>query len=656
MSARFRATALALLAQRRRRQAASRASSASRRTTLVLTGGLVVLTAVLLAGLAYLSPDTSGRSLTLDQVGALADQRRIVSAELRDEDAQVVGRYVVGTAEPAGDGVFTASYPKSDTATGALLNRLAASGARVSVDPQTGKVTTRLLLTVLLPLVVLANLFALLLTFSRGGGSGIGEVTDFSKSKTGEKTGDAGFGFGDVAGVGEAVVELREVVDYLKDPGRYQQLGATPPKGVLLFGPPGCGKTLLAKAVAGEAGVPFFSAAGAEFVESLVGVGAARVRDLFARVRAVAPAILFIDELDAAGRRRGSGSSGGGTDEREQTLNQMLVEMDGFDVSSGIVVIAATNRPDILDPALLRPGRFDRHVTIDKPDVDARLDILSLHARSRPLEPGVDLAELARRTPGFSGADLANVVNEATLLAIRDGRSTVADADLREAVQRVIGGPKRRGHLMSEGERRRIAVHEAGHAVVLGALGKAADVSRVSIVARGRAAGRVTAGGDADAVVLSLTQLEAQLVALLAGTAAEQLVLGEGSTGGEDDLERASALARDLVGRYGLSPLGRLRLLAGGSESYLGGYVALADLSPETHAAFDREAVGVLVRAETQATDLLLRHRAELDVLVERLLRDETLEGRALAGLLPAPPGADDAPRRTRRARAGTPA
>ncbi|TAL14227.1 MAG: AAA family ATPase, partial [Frankiales bacterium] len=459
--------ALASLAGRRRRRRLSRRPTAGRRTTVSLLGGLVVLTLVLLTGLAYLSPESSGRTLSLDEVGALAEQRRIVSAELRDEDAQVIGRYLSGDRPPGGSGAFSATYPKSDSVTGALLTQLSGSGASVSVDPQSGKATVRLLLTVLLPLMVLANLFALLLTWSRGGSSGIGEVTDFSRSTTGERDGSA-FGFDDVAGVGEGVVELREVVDYLKDPARYRELGASPPKGVLLFGPPGCGKTLLAKAVAGEAGVPFFSAAGAEFVESLVGVGAARVRDLFARVRAASPAILFIDELDAAGRRRGSGASGGGTDEREQTLNQMLVEMDGFDVSSGIVVIAATNRPDILDPALLRPGRFDRHVTIEKPDVEARREILALHGSSRPLEPDVDLEELARRTPGFSGADLANVVNEATLLAIREGRTTVGDGDLREAVQRVVGGPKRRGHLMSEDERRRVAVHEAGHAVVLG--------------------------------------------------------------------------------------------------------------------------------------------------------------------------------------------
>ncbi len=641
----------ALAARRRRRRLTGRPAPASRRTTLSLLAGLAVLAMLLVAGLSYLAPDSAGRTLTLDEVGELAEQRRITTVELRDEDAQLVGRFVAGRAGPTGEGTFTSTYPKSGSVTGALLAQLSASGAGVSVDPQSGKATVRLLLTVLLPLMVLANLFALLLTVSRGGGSGIGEVTDFSRSKTGERDGSA-FGFDDVAGVGEAVVELREVVDYLKDPARYRDLGAAPPKGVLLFGPPGCGKTLLAKAVAGEAGVPFFSAAGAEFVESLVGVGAARVRDLFARVRAASPAILFIDELDAAGRRRGSGASGGGTDEREQTLNQMLVEMDGFDVSSGIVVIAATNRPDILDPALLRPGRFDRHVTIEKPDVEARRDILALHGSSRPLEPDVDLDELARRTPGFSGADLANVVNEATLLAIRDGRSTVGDADLREAVQRVTGGPKRRGHLMSEDERRRVAVHEAGHAVVLAALGKAGEISRVSVVATGRAAGRVSLTGDEDKVVLSRTQLESQLVVLLAGTAAEQLLLGEGSTGSEDDLERASALSRDLVGRYGLSPLGRLRLLAAGSDGYLGGEVAMADIAPDTHAAFDAEVLRVLTLAESAATELLVTHRAAVEVLVERLLHEETIEGPALVGLLPGQAPATAPSRQRRRVKA----
>ncbi|MDQ3878695.1 MAG: AAA family ATPase, partial [Actinomycetota bacterium] len=326
--------------------------------------------------------------------------------------------------------------------------------------------------------MILANLFALLFTAGKGGSSGIGDVLMFGSigkgsDKRRKKGLAAAVGFGDVAGADEAVAELKEVVDYLKDPERYEEIGATPPKGVLLFGPPGCGKTLLAKAVAGEAGVPFFSVAGAEFVESLVGVGAARVRDLFARVRAVSPAIVFIDELDAAGRKRAQGGGSGGTDEREQTLNQILVEMDGFDVSAGMVVIGATNRPDILDPALLRPGRFDRHITVDQPDHVGRKLILELHARNRPMAPSVDFDYLARRTPGFSGADLANVINEAALLTVRDARGLVEMPELEEAIQRVLAGPKKKGRVLSPEEQIRAAYHETGHAVAAAAVGRA---------------------------------------------------------------------------------------------------------------------------------------------------------------------------------------
>ncbi|HVF18883.1 MAG TPA: AAA family ATPase, partial [Mycobacteriales bacterium] len=435
------------LRQQRRERAAKKKAG----NTKGMTYGLIASLILLLVGFGFclryvFSNDVEGQRISLDQVTALNDQGRITKAVLKDADSELVGSYDVLTIPvnpktgrptqtfpidpnlpldaPANNhissGTFHASLPSSGQAYAALVQQFKAAGTQYEVDKQAEKQVVRTVATFLLPLMILANLFALLFSLGKGSGSAIGEVMTFGtigKGKT--KKGKSFVGFDDVGGADEAVAELREVRDYLMNPAKYESLGAAPPKGVLLFGPPGTGKTLLAKAVAGEAGVPFFSVAGAEFVESLVGVGAARVRDLFARVRAAAPAIVFIDELDAAGRKRGAGGGGGGSDEREQTLNQLLVEMDGFEVSAGIVVIGATNRPDILDPAIMRPGRFDRHITIERPEHEGREHILRIHAKGKPIAPDVDFTYLAERTPGFTGADLANVVNEAALLTIR---------------------------------------------------------------------------------------------------------------------------------------------------------------------------------------------------------------------------------------------
>jgi cell division protease FtsH len=624
----------------------------------LLIGSLVTLFALLAIALAYLSPSGDGQELSLDELVALAASRRVESATFRDQDSQVVGRFVAEplaggvtqeappfllgadpAAAPAGAGTFRVPFSSGDATSGLLLQTLTQAGARVDIDPQPVKATVRLLTTVLLPLLILANLFGLLFLLARGGSSGLSEIRGFGTlgKRGGGVVEPPSARFADVAGADEAVAELREVVAYLADPDRYASLGASAPKGVLLFGPPGTGKTLIARATAGEAGVPFFSVAGAEFVESLVGVGAARVRDLFARVRAAAPAILFIDELDAAGRRRGSGDAGGGSDEREQTLNQLLVEIDGFDVASGIVVMGATNRPDILDPALLRPGRFDRHVTIDQPDVTGRERILRIHAQGKPIGDDVDLAVVARNTPGFTGADLANVLNEAALLAIREGKPRIGTAELSEAVQRVLSGPQRRGRVLTDAEQQRIATHEAGHAIVTAANGQREAVQRVSLVARGRGLGSVQLGTDRDAVLLTRSQLWGQLVTALSGRAAEELCFDEPSTGSESDLEVATNLARDLAARYGMSAeLGRVRLMAAEADIFLGGSAGLDRVSGLTHQQLDAEIRRSVEAAFDDATTVLRANRELLDGLVEQMLVEETIEGADLDAALAA--------------------
>ena len=685
---------------RRRRKKTAKRKSTGRTTTIVLSLVVLLLFAAFAAALNYLTPTSEGTEVSIDELSALADEKRLVTSEFRDEDNRLIGTFAAtpidaeeeeeaadteagagkndkGTkagagggkaggkkgetggnkagAEPPepeeepskappGSGEYWLTYPSSDAAFGVLAEMVTAAGAKVSVDPQTSKAIVRAVSTYLLPLLILASFFGLLFTAGRGGGSAIGEVMTFGTIGKGKKGKAASATtFSDVGGAEEAVVELKEVVDYLTNPKRYDEIGAVPPKGVLLFGPPGCGKTLLAKAVAGEAGVPFFSVAGAEFVESLVGIGAARVRDLFARVRAVAPAIVFIDELDAAGRKRGHGE-GGGSDEREQTLNQLLVEMDGFEVSSGIVVIGATNRPDILDPALLRPGRFDRHITVDQPDGAGRRAILDLHARGKPMATSVDLTYIAKRTPGFSGADLANVINEAALLTLREKKPQIETGELEEAIQRVLHGPKRRGRVLTQEEERRAAFHESGHAIVAAALGRADDLHRVSILARARGIGGTGIDRQDGTLLLTRNQLFARVVVAMSGMAAEELVLEEPSTGAEHDLEQATELARDIVGRYGMSPtLGRARLLASDVDQYLGGDSAFANLSQQTHVEFDNEVRRLLAEAEIQAHRLLEENREILNEMAERLEVDETLEGSALDGILTKVPRSGEA-------------
>jgi cell division protease FtsH len=642
-------------------------SNTALRALLASLGGLVVLFAVLVR--ATFATDARGEEVTLNQLYRLAGAGQILSATLLDQDAVVVGRFCPNAALAAPEAgqpdasscpgslrQFHTPYPRSDVVTQSLVDRVGAK-APVEVDPQAAKQVGRLLVTFVLPLLVLANLFALIF-MARGTDGSMAEITGFGRfrrTKDRERASERAVTFADVAGAGHAVTELAEVIDYLKEPARFRAMGAAAPKGVLLFGPPGCGKTLLARAVAGESGVPFVSVSGTEFVESLVGVGAARVRDLFAQVRALAPAICFVDEIDALGRKReGEGVSGG---EREQTLNQLLVEMDGFDAATGVVVIAATNRPDILDAALMRPGRFDRHITLEPPDAAGRRAILAVHARNRPLAPGVDLDSVAVATPGFTGADLANVLNEAALLTVRANETTIGSAHISEAISRVLHGPHR-GTLLSAPERTRIATHEAAHAVVATALGLGSEVHRVSVVARGRALGTTALGGD-DKALHTTADLEARLTMALAGTAAEDAILGSVSTTAEDDVERATAVARQMVGLYGMSAaVGRVRILSR-SSNYLGDDgVSFEAVSARTVEAFDAEVRRLIDTAEARAKAILSDNRAQVETLVNRLEADETLEGATLGQLLatvvPAPPAVTNGSATRKRARVAT--
>jgi cell division protease FtsH len=507
----------------------------------------------------------------------------------------------------------------------------------------TGKVTSEggisALLGWILPLVLIGAFWYFMLKRMKGG-SGGSSIFSMGKSKARVIKGEhSGVTFNEVGGVGEASHELLEITEFLKDPGKFQRLGGKMPKGVLLVGPPGTGKTLLAKATAGEAGVPFYSLSGSEFVEMFVGVGASRVRDLFEQAKKTAPSIIFIDELDAIGGRRAGVGTTNVHEEREQTLNQLLAEMDGFESTRGVIVMAATNRPEVLDPALLRPGRFDRQISVDLPDLAGRQEILEIHARPLVLDGDVDLDVVARITPGFSGADLENVVNQAALLAARRGKEAVHMTDFNEAIERVVAGSERRTRTMNEKEKHTVAVHESGHALVASLLPGIDPIHKVSIVPRGRALGYTWQRPSEDRYLMSEADLQNKMAVLLGGRVAEALQFGEVSTGAADDLARATDLARRMVTEYGMSPrLGPVRLAAELQPNYLGSTTGLdARVSQHTAARVDEETRRMIEEAVSLAWSLLETHKPALNHLAQMLIEKETVEGEELAGILTQP-------------------
>ena len=585
------------------------------RHRLALAIGAVLLISLLLS--SWLFRADSPKDLTLAEFQAELDDGNVESAEIKDRDNEVKGELTDGTEYVA---VYPTEYADE------LTDEIAAAEPEVelSVDQQQESFWISLAASVL-PILLLLGVFLFVMTQMQGGG---GRVMKFGKARTKKVDKDQPtVTFADVAGSDEAVEELQEIKDFLKSPAKFQALGAKIPKGVLLYGPPGTGKTLLARAVAGEADAPFFSISGSDFVEMFVGVGASRVRDLFEQAKAAAPAIIFVDEIDAVGRHRGAGL-GGGHDEREQTLNQLLVEMDGFDVSGGVILIAATNRPDILDPALLRPGRFDRQIVVDRPDLQGRRAILDVHAKGKPLEPDVDLDVVARRTPGFTGADLANLMNEAALLSARRGGERIDMKILSDAMDRVIAGAERKNRVMSDKEKQVIAYHESGHALVGHVLPNTDPIHKVSIIARGRALGWTLALPTEDKYLMTSSELRDQLAMLLGGRTAEELIFGDPTTGASDDIERATAIATAMVTEYGMSDaLGPRRLGHRNQEVFLGKEVGHEpNYSDQVATDIDAEVRRLLDQAHEEAAEILTLHRATLDRMAESLMEHETLD------------------------------
>jgi cell division protease FtsH len=576
--------------------------------------GVTIFGQITSAGNRYTEIDTSQ---ALDAIS----QSKVESALLIDKSQKLQlilkpGSLINGSSKVESSYVIR----QEPTIVDALTGNPPAKGWNVDVPRQSLFVS---FLFSIAPILLIGFLFFFLMSNAQGGN----KVFSFGKSRAKLQDNDVPQNtFADVAGSDEAIAELEEIKDFLANPPKYALLGAKIPKGVLLYGPPGTGKTLLARAVAGEAKVPFYSISGSDFVEMFVGVGAARVRDLFAQAKANAPAIVFVDEIDAVGRQRGAGM-GGGHDEREQTLNQLLVEMDGFESGGQVILIAATNRPDVLDPALLRPGRFDRQIAVDRPDLKGREEILKVHAKTKPLSDEVELLTYARRTPGFTGADLANVLNEAALLAAREGKKVISNLQIDEAIDRVMAGPQRKSRIMSDDERRVTAYHEAGHALVAHALPHTDPVHKITIMPRGRALGYTMVLPDDDKYSTTRNQLLDQLAYSLGGRAAEELIFHDPSTGASNDIEKATALARAMVTQYGMTEaIGAIKLGSDASEPFMGrDYGHQRDYSENVAATVDAEIRKLIENAHQEAFDILVENRGTLDSMVLQLLERETL-------------------------------
>jgi cell division protease FtsH len=585
---------------------------------------ILIILVIFLAASAINSGGKTKKELLYTDLISKIKQKQVVRLDIYE--SKVTGE-IKGTGEQFSIGVLNGAYFYNEVVNIKDKYGITDADMKISQVPtQPLPFWVSMLPTALLVILIIAFWF-IFLQQSQGGNGGRG-VMSFGKSRARLVTNDKKkVTFDDVAGADEEKQELEEIVEFLKQPRKFIELGARIPKGVLLVGPPGTGKTLLAKAVAGEAGVPFFSISGSDFVEMFVGVGASRVRDLFEQAKKNSPSIVFIDEIDAVGRQRGAGL-GGGHDEREQTLNQLLVEMDGFGVNEGVIIIAATNRPDILDPALLRPGRFDRQITVGLPDIKGREAILKVHSKGKPLEEEVNLSTLAKRTPGFTGADLENLMNEAALLSVRKDKKAIGMHELEESITRVLAGPEKKSRVMSDKERKLTAFHEAGHAVVMKLLPNADPVHQVSIIPRGRAGGYTLSLPQEDKHYASKSAISEEIVGLLGGRAAEKLVLDDISTGATNDIERATNLARKMVTEYGMSDkLGPMTFGSAHDEVFLGrDFTRSRNYSEVVAAEIDGEIRTIIEGAYKKAESLLKENLSRLNMVAEALLEREKLE------------------------------
>ncbi|WP_028263534.1 ATP-dependent zinc metalloprotease FtsH [Atopobium fossor] len=570
--------------------------------------------------------------LATSEVITAIKEDRVSEVTYRDADGFVKGKYwkdanARGKTEALSD--FTSTYVGADSLAEQMAKHPKVKYVVDTSKPNAlGDILLQLIPTVLMVGAVLYFLNQMMAQNSQAMQFGKAKARITEKTRPKVK-------FKDVAGIDEAVEELKEIRDFLAEPKRFLSMGARIPRGVLLVGPPGTGKTLLAKAVAGEAGVPFFSISGSDFVEMYVGVGASRVRDLFKEAKEAAPCIIFIDEIDAVGRQRGAGL-GGGHDEREQTLNQLLVEMDGFEQNEAVILVAATNRPDILDPALLRPGRFDRQVTVDRPDVRGREKILKVHSEGKPLEGSIDFANMAKLTPGFTGADLSNLMNESALLAARRNKKAISQSEVEEAMERIIAGPERKSRVITQKERKTIAYHESGHALIGHLLDNSDPVHKISIISRGQALGYTLQLPDEDRFLQSRSEMLDEIVVLLGGRTAEELFCGDITTGASNDLERATKLARNMVTRYGMSDALGTRVFGEAQHQVFLGrdYADKQDYSSETAKRIDDEVERIMREAHERATQILSNRREQMDTMAQALLERETVEGDAMMALL----------------------